>query len=150
MKKRASYWSIDLVAFATVNLFNVIMVPVFILRTMRAGHPLLVGLVWVALILVLGVVVVLNIRTRREWWAIVLPLLLLLFLVVEVALDYVARVDFRSTWLLGPYLFLYYVSILGMIGYSFLAEKRYGFITLATYFLSQIAALYSYFQVGHG
>jgi hypothetical protein len=37
-----------------------------------------------------------------------------------------------------------------MIGYSFLANKRYGFVTLVTYFLSQIAALYSYLQVGHG
>ena len=127
-----------------------VMVPVFLLRTMGVGHPLLVGLLWVALILVLAVVVVLNIRVRRQWWAIVLPALLTLFLVVEVALDYVARVDFRSTWVLGPYLFLYYVSILGMIGYAFLAQRRYGFITLVTYFLSQIAALYSYLQVGHG
>jgi hypothetical protein len=39
---------------------------------------------------------------------------------------------------------------MGMIGYSFAAQKKYGFITLATYFLSQIAALYSYFKVGHG
>jgi hypothetical protein len=87
---------------------------------------------------------------QREWWAITLPLLLIVFLVAEVALDYIARYDFRSTRLLGPYLFLYYVSIMGMIGYSFLAEKRYGFVTLATYFLSQIAALYSYLKVGHG
>jgi hypothetical protein len=41
-------------------------------------------------------------------------------------------------------------ATLGMIGYSFLAERKYGFITLATYFLSQIAAVYSYFRVGHG
>lgn len=66
------------------------------------------------------------------------------------ALDYVTRYEFRSTALLGSYLFLYYVSILGMIGYSFLAEKTCGYVTLATYFLSQIAALYSYFKVGHG
>jgi len=45
---------------------------------------------------------------------------------------------------------LYYVSILGMIGYSFVAQKKVGFITLGTYFLSQIAAFYSYFKVGHG
>jgi hypothetical protein len=28
---------------------------------------------------------------------------------------------------------------MGMIGYAFLTEKRLGFITLATYFLHQIA-----------
>lgn len=38
--------------------------------------------------------------------------------------------------------------IMGMIGYAFLTEKRYGFITPETYFLSQIAALYSNITVG--
>jgi hypothetical protein len=150
VKKQASYWSIDLLAVAAANLMNLVMVVVFLLRTVRTGRVVLVGLVWVALILVLGVIVTLNIKVLRPWWAIVLPALLLVFLVVEVALDYVAGYDFRSTWVLGPYLGLYYVSILGMIGYSFLAKREYGFVTLATYFLSQIAALYSYLQVGHG
>ena len=72
------------------------------------------------------------------------------FLIIEVVLDYVLKSDFRNTSLIGPYLLLYYISILGMIGYSFLVEKKYGFITLVTYFLSQFAALYSYMKVGHG
>jgi hypothetical protein len=102
------------------------------------------------MVMVLAYVVTANARGKREWWTTVLPALLLVFLLAEVALDYVARYEFRSTALLGPYLFLYYISILGMIGYAFLAEKTYGYFTLATYFLSQIAALYSYFKVGHG
>jgi hypothetical protein len=117
---------------------------------MKVEHPQVVGLVWVIFILVLAVAVVFNIRAKREWWVVLFPLLLGVFLIVEVALDYIARYDFRSTSLLGPYLLLYYVSIMGLIGYSFAAKKNYGFITLVTYFLSQIAALYSYFKVGHG
>jgi hypothetical protein len=150
MNKRASYRSIDLVVVAVANLMNIIMVVVFLLRSMMIERLQVVGFIWAAFILVLAAVVALNIRTKREWWAIVLPLLLVVFLIVEVALDYIAKYDFRSTILLGPYLLLYYVSILGMIGYSFLTEKKYGFITLTTYFLSQIAAFYSYFKVSHG
>jgi hypothetical protein len=75
---------------------------------------------------------------------------MVVFLIIEVVLDYILQYDFRNTSLLGPYLLLYYVSVLGMIGYSFAVQKKYGFITLATYFLSQIAAFYSYFKVGHG
>lgn len=150
MNKRASYRSIDLVVVGVANLMNIIMVVVFFLRSMMVERLQVVGFIWAAFILVLAAVVVLNIRAKREWWAIALPLLLVVFLIVEVALDYIAKYDFRSTILLGPYLLLYYVSILGMIGYSFLTEKKYGFITLATYFLSQIAAFYSYFKVGHG
>jgi hypothetical protein len=150
MNERASRRSIDLVVVALANLMNLIMVAVFVLRSMGVARLQVVGLVWVAFVLVFAVVIVLNVRAKREWWAIVLPLLLALFLIAEVALDYIAPYDFRSTILLGPYLLLYYVSIMGMIGYSFLTQKKYGFMTLATYFLSQIAAFYSYFKVGHG
>jgi len=146
----ANYRSIDLVAIALANLMNMVMVVVFVLRSLTVGRLRVVGFVWAVMILVLACVVTLNVRAKREWWTTVLPSLLLVFLMVEVALDYVVRCEFRSTALLGPYLFLYYISILGMIGYSFLTAKNFGFATLATYFLSQIAALYSYFKVGHG
>ena len=52
--------------------------------------------------------------------------------------------------MLGPYLALYYLGLLGMIGYAFGAGKLYGFITLATYFLNLAATGYSYSRVGHG
>jgi len=142
--------SIDLVVVALANLMNTIMVVVFVLRSSTIGRLQVVGFVWAGMILVLACVVTLNVRAKRAWWTTVLPSLLLVFLIAEVALDYVGRYEFRSTALLGPYLFLYYISILGMIGYSFLTDKTYGFVTLATYFLSQIAALYSYFKVAHG
>jgi hypothetical protein len=142
--------SVDLIVVVLANLMNVVMVVVFLSRILRVGRLPVVGFVWAAMILVLAYVLALNLRAKREWWTTVLPSLLLVFLIAEVALDYVASYEFRSTALLGPYLFLYYVSILGMIGYSFLTGRAYGFVTLATYFLSQIAALYSYFKVGHG
>ena len=150
MNKQDSVRSIDFVAVAVANLMNLILVAVFLLRSMKVERLQIGGLLWAVFILVLTAVVVTNTRAKREWWAIALPLLLVVFLIVEVALDYIARYDFRGTNLLGPYLLPYYVSILGMIGYSFLVEKKYGFITLVTYFLSQIAAFYSYFKVGHG
>lgn len=150
MIKPAGYRLIDLIAVAVANLFNLILIPVFILRSLQVERLQIVGYIWTAFILVLLAVVVLNGRAKREWWAIVLPALLALFLIFEVVLDYILKYDFRGTWLIGPYLLLFYTSIMGMIGYSFLTEKKLGFITLATYFLSQIFVFYSYFKVGHG
>jgi hypothetical protein len=150
MNSQASFRAIDLVAVVVANLMNIIMVVVFLLRSTMVGRLQAVGFIWAAFIVFLAAVAGLNIRGNREWWAIALPLLLAVFLTAEVALDYVTKIDFRSTILLGPYLVLYYASILGMIGYSFLTERTYGVITLATYFLSQVAALYSYFRVGPG
>jgi len=150
MKKMTSNRLIDLTVIAIVNLFNIIMVVVFILRTMQTAHLQLVGFIWVIFIIALAITVFLNIKAKSGRWLVVLPLLFEIFLIVEVMLDYVTKIDFRNTSAIVPYLILYYVSILGMIGYSFLVEKRYGFITLVTYFFSQFAALYSYLMVGHG
>ena len=141
---------IDLTAISVTNIFNIIMVAVFIFRTLQTRHLQGVGIVWVMFIATLGIVIFRNIQAKRGRWFIILPLLMWIFLIIEVVLDYVLRLDFRNTSLIGPYLLLYYISILGMIGYSFLVEKKYGFITLVTYFLSQFAALYSYIKVGHG
>lgn len=150
MEKLTGYRRFDLVAIAVANLFNLVMVPVFILRTKGVSHPQIIGLVWVVFMLLLAAVVVVNIRAKRAWWAIVFPLLFAVFLAFELALDYVARIEFRNTLLLWPYLLLFYAAILGMIGYSFAAGRKLGFTTLVTYFLCQFAALYSYLLVGHG
>lgn len=150
MKRLTNFQTADRIVVALANLLNLVMVPVFLMRTLGVQHPQVVGLLWVASILVLAVVIIFNIRNRRVWWAVILPSLLGLFLVTEVALDFILKYEFRNTSLLAPYLLLYYVSILGMIGYAFATQKRYGLITLATYFLSQFAALYSYIKVGHG
>ena len=142
--------TVDLVVVTLANLMNIIMVFIFYARTKGAQHPLVFGFTWGVFILVLAVVVFLNIMAKRAWWFIVLPLLLAMFLMLELVLDYVLQIEFRSTKLLGPYLLIYYASIMGMIGYAFLTEKKYGVITLVTYFASQIAAFFSYIQVGHG
>jgi hypothetical protein len=72
------------------------------------------------------------------------------FLLLELLLDYVLQIPFRGTRLFWPYLALFYLSAWMMIGYSFLVDGVYGFITLITYFLSLGATAYSYSQVGHG
>ena len=140
----------DLVVIGAANLFNLIMVGVFYLRTRDVYHSLVTGYIWAGLIILLAVGAIINLQAKRGLWFSALPLLFVGFLIVELVLDYILQLDFRSTGLLIPYLILYYLSILGMIGYAFLAEKKLGAVTLATYFLSQIAAIYSYIQVGHG
>jgi hypothetical protein len=94
--------------------------------------------------------VVLNALGRREWWAVVLPVLLAAYLILELILDYVLKLDFRNTRLLWPYLLVYYVAVNAMIGYTFLVDRAYGAITLATYLLGLLATWYSYSRVRHG
>lgn len=140
----------DRIVLAVANFFNISMVIIFLSRVKGVSHPHIVGWLWVMLIFVLTIAVIVNIKVKREKWEIVLPFIFISFLILEVILDYLLNINFRDTWLLGPYLLLYYLSILGMIGYAFRIGKQQGVVTLVTYFLSQIAAIYSYIMVGHG
>ncbi len=112
------------------------------------GHDL--GTAVVLLAIPMAVAGGLNIAWRRDWWLVILPGLVVLYCAVEFTLDYILKFDFRSTPLLWPYLGLYYVSLMGMIGYAFLVSKPVGFITLLTYIANLAATLYSFAQVGHG
>jgi hypothetical protein len=151
MTSKVDFKIIDLGVFIIANLVNILLVGIFLARPMGLKKvEYILGLVMVSMILPVGFAFLLNALRRREWWTIVLPLLLILFLVIEMLFDYVLKLDFRSTALLWPYLVVFYVALMGMIGYSFLIKKSFGYVTLCTYFLSLLATWYSYAKVGHG
>jgi hypothetical protein len=151
MTSKVDFKTIDLGVFIIANLVNILLVGIFLARPVGFKKvEYILGLVMVSLILPVGFAVLLNALRRREWWTIVLPLLLILFLVIELLFDYILKLDFRSTALLWPYLLVFYVALMGMIGYSFLVKKSFGYVTLCTYFLSLLATWYSYAKVGHG
>lgn len=151
MNYLTSHPFIDTIVVIIANLINIGMITIFWARTrhnFQLEHR--IGGAQLTLIVPLLVVTVFNSVDSREWWTIVLPLLMVSFLLVELLLDYVLKLNFRQTRLLGPYLLLYYLALMGMIGYAFLTSEVLGFITLATYFIQLAATAYSYRKVGHG
>jgi hypothetical protein len=142
---------VDTALFVIANLFNVLVTLIFLSRPFGLKRlEYLLGLINVTLALPAGIAAVLNALAGREWWSVLLPALLVVYLLVELLLDYLLELDFRHTNLLGPYLLLFYASQMGMIGYAFLVDETYGFVTLLTYFLCLAATAYSYRKVGHG
>jgi hypothetical protein len=142
---------VDCTLFAIANLVNILMIGIFLSRPRRLRHvEYVLGIVLLTLAVPLTISVALNLVGKREWWTVVLPSLLVVFLIVELILDYILKLKFRDTRLVWPYLLLYYLALWGMIGYSFLIGKPYGFITLVTYFINLLATWYSYSRVGHG
>ena len=151
MLSNINYRTVDLIVFLCANLFNLFITGIMLSRPFGLVKlEIILGIINILLIIPLSLAVVLNILGAREWWTYVLPLILIMFLIVELLLDYVLQIPFRETRLLWPYLALFYLSAWMMIGYSFLVSKSYGFITLVTYFICLAATAYSYSQVGHG
>ena len=142
---------IDICIFVIANAVNLLMAALFLCRTRRmAGTESVLGIIIVFLALPLILASLSYLLAAREWWTYVLPIPLIIFMFIELLFDYILRLDFRSTPLLWPYLLLFYLGLLMMIGYSFLIGRLYGFATLGTYFLQLLATWYSYAKVGHG
>jgi hypothetical protein len=127
------------------------MVAIFLVRTgSRPESDRSIGLLQFPVAIVLALAAVYNLANGRGVWMVILPALMVAFSLVELLLDYIWHYPFRSTRLIGPYLLLFYVAQMGLIGYAFMVNNTYGFITLATYFLSLAASGYSISKVGHG
>lgn len=141
---------VDFALFLVANLYNLLMVFIFLSRTTRySGIERILGIIAVIMAFPLIGGAVINALLGRDGWFIFLPLPLVVYLAVEWLLDYYLKLDFRNSNLLWPYLLLYYLGLMAMIGYNFLAGNVYGFITLLTYFLNLFATWYSYSKVGH-
>jgi len=145
MRNAVDFRTVDIAVFVIANLVNLLLIGLFLARAQGLERvESILGLVVMALALPLGAAVILNISGQREWWTIALPLLLILFFAIELLFDYILKLDFRNTALLWPYIVVYYLALMGMIGYSFSIGRPYGFITLGTYFLGLLATWYGH------
>jgi hypothetical protein len=150
MIKTLDYRSIDLAMVVIANLVNVALIGIFISRPYSLPKvEYYLGLFLAGLVLPIIALVIQNARGQREWWTIVLPIILAAFLLIEYILEYALGINWRETWMRGPVLLHYYVSVMVMIGYAFLANKAYGVVTLITYFLSLGATWFSLSRVGY-
>jgi hypothetical protein len=126
----------DLVAIAAANAVNLLIAALFLARLRGSSSEYWLGLAAIAMGVPLLVVLVSNAQSHRACWAVVQPGLMVVYLVVELLLDYVWKINFRGGPLLWPYVLLYYTALMAMVGYAFLVGRAAGFITLATYFIN--------------
>ena len=146
-----NFQSLDFLMFVIANAVNLLMVMIFLARAQgKLQLERTIGIVLTVFILPVSAAIIFNAFNARAWWWVILPLPLVLFLLLEFVLDYLLKLPFRRTGLLVPYLVLYYLALLGLVGYSFAAARVFGFITLGTYFLNLITSWYSLSKVGHG
>jgi len=143
--------TVDVGVFAVANLINLFLAVMFAARGRRDQRlEKGAGLAVVLSAFPLVAASVLNAVGHRSGWTWGLPLFMIAFCVVEYLLDYALKINFRNSRAVRPYLILFYLALLALIGYSFLLGKTYGYATLATYFLQLGATAYSYGRVKHG
>ena len=146
LANKASNRKIDLIVVLTANLINVIMATLFVVRISNLPQKeTLLGIVFMITGFGLGYIALINRRNKRDKWETYLLIPIFLFSIVELALDYILNFDFRSTLWAGPYVLFYYVALWGLIGYTFRFDKKWGFLTLATYFVNMTLSVMQYY-----
>lgn len=141
-----SHYLLDLILFIIINSANIIISTIFITRVKKPGLEHGLGILYVALGIPTLIITFLNILIQREWWFWVFPSLFLIFIVFELIVDYVKKMEFRNPrniQILVPYLILYYISIILMWGLTWTLGIIYGTITGITYFLQLGCAAYA-------
>ena len=135
----------DLVLVVIANLANLLIAAIFVARHKGfQGAEYWIGLVVVCLGIPVVISAIWNLVKGRETWTVYLPLILVLYLVIEFVFDYWLKIDFRSTWLMWPYILVFYAGLMAMIGYSFLVNRTYGFVTLSTYFINLATTVWAH------
>jgi len=137
--------TVDVAVVGVANAINLLMAGLFLARA--AGHARLETVLGAAVIAMavpaLGALY-LNVSHAREWWTVALLVPVVAFCVIELVLDFMLQLPFRTTWMLWPYLALYYLAVLALIGYGFGVGRIFGFVTLGTYLLALGATWYAH------
>jgi hypothetical protein len=122
-----NYRKIDLTVVYLANLINIFIAFLFLARMSGLTEiENTFGISTIAMGFVLGYIACLNKKNHRDKWETYLLIPIFLFMIIELLLDYILIIDFRSTAIAGPYVLLYYIGAWGLIGYSFRFEKKMG------------------------
>ena len=137
---------LDLILFLIINCANILISLIFISRVKKTALEKIFSILYIILSIPTFIIKIFNIVFMREWWFWVFPLLFLGFLVFEITVDYIKKIEFRkprNVKILVPYLILYYMSIILMWGLTWTLGILYGAITGITYFLQLGCAVYA-------
>jgi hypothetical protein len=139
MESQASvdpYWA-ALTVWAVVNTVNLLQAAGFISRVRTGSHRInrLLGTVMIALAIPAAVAMVAFLRAGAGWLYWIGPAVYLVFVVVELLVDYVRPVEFRSPprrGILVPYLLLFFGAILLMGLPMFNLDRKLWLVTVVT------------------
>ena len=136
-QKRVDPWWAALTVWGVVNAVNVLQAAGFLSRVCTGSRAInhLLGQVMIALAVPAAIALFAFVRARAGWRHWVGPAVYLAFVALEVVVDYVWPVEFRSPMrysILVPYLLLFFGAILMMGLPMFRLNRRLWLITVAT------------------
>ena len=144
-----SLWGIDaydLVFVLCALAFNLLIAAIFCAQK-RKRHKLtkIFGITWLTLAIPLAVVFIHYTIVGRELWITIYFVFIMLYMLVELILDYVLKIAFRQNKALHiPYIILEYIALFGLIGISFAIDRTWGFLVSISFWILLASLIYLY------
>ena len=138
--------AIELIFTASALLFNLLIAGVYI-ATQQANERWMsrFGKAFIALAVPFGMVLVDGLIAGREVWMLAVLGLTLVYILVELLLDFVWKIEFRKMFALHvPYLILFYSVLFGLIGFAFSINQTVGWLVSVTFWLLLASLIYMY------
>jgi hypothetical protein len=134
------------VFIASSILFNLLISKVYVFS--KLDQMTLVRIIGIPIILlIIPFTYTLNefVKTKQEKRIIYSNVVIILYLLLELLLDYVLLIPFREILAIHvPYILVFYAAEFSIIGVSFRLDRRMGFVVLATFFVLLVCLVFSY------
>ena len=140
--------SIDLLGSIIANVNNILLIGIFLARIYKYSKiEYWLGIIFILSIIPLTLMLLESFAFNREGLYYVQLILMMSFIVLELILDYLLKIDFRQNRsVLIPYVTLFYASFGGMIGIASHSGKQWTIITVITFLLMAAASLIMHFK----
>jgi len=127
-------------------LMNFLVIAIFIVR--KKGFEQLehnIGYIVISCAIPLFIIMLNYILIGKELWIIIYIIIIISFLMIEMILDYILKIDFRTNLkIVVPYVIIYYVAFWGLLAISFVINLIAGFIVFGVFILNLISTIYAH------
>jgi len=127
-------------------LMNFLVIAIFIVR--KEGFEQLehkIGYIVISCAIPLFIIILNYILIGKELWIIIYIIIMISFLMIEMVLDYILKIDFRTNLkIVVPYVIIYYIAFWGLLAISFVINLIAGFIVFGVFILNLISTIYAH------
>jgi len=138
----------DVIFVLSAVVFNLLIAAIFIAQKLgREGLVKIFGIVWLWLIIPLAWVFASYWRAGNETRILFYFGLVFLYMLVELLLDYILNIDFRSKPVTHvPYIILEYVALFSLIAIAFDIEQSWGIVVTVCFWILMGCLVFLYWD----
>ena len=125
---------------------NVLIILIFLARYRGPeGLEHKIGYLVIVCIIPLLIILFNYILIGKDLWIVIYIIIIISFLIFEIILDYILKLNFRTNpKIVGPYILYYYIAFWGLLAISFVIDLVIGFIVFGIFMLNVVVTIYTH------